>query len=322
MKNILITGITGQDGIFLTDYILSREENVNIVGISRATSNKQFFKNLSFINNLSVDNVNLINIDLNNFSDVSNFINDFKPSVVYNLSGPSSPSESIRNKEKYIMIETIFNNLTKALINSKNLCNFFQASSSEMFEENVEGDLDEQSSFSPNSPYAVFKYNNHLKIKELKKKYDWNIYSGIMFNHESEFRSNEYLIMSLINSAIQISKSEKNYFNVGSLEYIRDWSFAGDVAEAIYSITNFGQSSNYVIGSGEGSSIKKMIEIIFSKFGLNYENFIQIDSNLLRPGDPIRIVSNPILLKKELSWKPQLSFEELIDRCVTYKVKS
>ena len=322
MKNILITGITGQDGIFLTDNILSREENVNIVGISRATSNKQFFKNLSFINNLSVDNVNLINIDLNNFSDVSNFINDFKPSVVYNLSGPSSPSESIRNKEKYIMIETIFNNLTKALINSKNLCNFFQASSSEMFEENVEGELDEQSSFSPNSPYAVFKYNNHLKIKELKKKYDWNIYSGIMFNHESEFRSNEYLIMSLINSAIQISKSEKNYFNVGSLEYIRDWSFAGDVAEAIYSITNFGQSSNYVIGSGEGSSIKKMIEIIFSKFGLNYENFIQIDSNLLRPGDPIRIVSNPILLKKELSWKPQLSFEELIDRCVTYKVKS
>ena len=322
MKNILITGITGQDGIFLTDNILSREENVNIVGISRANSNKQFFKNLSFINNLSVDNVNLINIDLNNFSDVSNFINDFKPSVVYNLSGPSSPSESIRNKEKYIMIETIFNNLTKALINSKNLCNFFQASSSEMFEENVEGDLDEQSSFSPNSPYAVFKYNNHLKIKELKKKYDWNIYSGIMFNHESEFRSNEYLIMSLINSAIKISKSEKNYFNVGSLEYIRDWSFAGDVAEAIYSITNFGQSSNYVIGSGEGSSIKKMIEIIFSKFGLNYENFIQIDSNLLRPGDPIRIVSNPILLKKELSWKPQLSFEELIDRCVTYKVKS
>jgi len=322
MKNILITGITGQDGIFLTDNILSREENVNIVGISRANSNKQFFKNLSFINNLSVDNVNLINIDLNNFSDVSNFINDFKPSVVYNLSGPSSPSESIRNKEKYIMIETIFNNLTKALINSKNLCNFFQASSSEMFEENVEGELDEQSSFSPNSPYAVFKYNNHLKIKELKKKYDWNIYSGIMFNHESEFRSNEYLIMSLINSAIQISKSEKNYFNVGSLEYIRDWSFAGDVAEAIYSITNFGQSSNYVIGSGEGSSIKKMIEIIFSKFGLNYENFIQIDSNLLRPGDPIRIVSNPVLLKKELSWKPQLSFEELIDRCVTYKVKS
>ena len=322
MKNILITGITGQDGIFLTDTILSKEKNINIVGVSRSISNKQLFKNLSSINNLQFNNVNLINIDLNNFSDVSNFINDFKPSVVYNLSGPSSPSESLKNKEKYIMIETIFNNITKALINSKNLCNFFQASSSEMFEENTEGELDEQSSFSPNSPYAVFKYNNHLKTKELKKKYDWNIYSGIMFNHESEFRRNEYLVMSLINSAINISKGEKKYFNVGSLEYIRDWSFAGDVAEAIYKITNFGQSSNYVIGSGEGNSIKKMVEIIFTKFGLNYENFIQIDSGLLRPGDPIRIVSNPLLLNKELSWKPQLSFEELIERCISYKVKS
>ena len=155
MKNILITGITGQDGIFLTETILSKEKNINIVGISRSISNKQFFKNLSSINNLPVDNVNLINIDLNSFSDVSNFINAFKPSVVYNLSGPSSPSESLRNKEKYLMIETIFNNLTKALVNSRNLCNFFQASSSEMFEKNIEGELDEQSSFSPNSPSSL-----------------------------------------------------------------------------------------------------------------------------------------------------------------------
>ncbi len=322
MKNILITGITGQDGIFLTDTILSKEENVNIVGVSRATSSSQFFRKLSFINDLPVDNVNLINIDLNNFEETSNFISDFKPNAVYNLSGPSSPSESIKNKEKYILIESIFNNLTKALIDSKNLCNFFQASSSEMFEENIKGELNEQSSFSPNSPYAFYKYKNHLQIKELKKKYGWNIYSGVMFNHESEFRGDEYLIMSLINSAIQIYKGEKNYFNVGSLEYIRDWSFAGDVAEAIFRITNFGKSSNYVIGSGKGNSIRKMIEIIFTKFGLNYEDFIQIDSGLLRPGDPIRIVSNPGRLKKELSWKPQLSFEELIGRCISYKVKS
>ena len=94
-----------------------------------------------------------------------------------------------------------------------------------MFEENIEGELNEQSNFSPNSPYAFYKYKNHLQIKELKKKYGWNIYSGIMFNHESEFRGDEYLIMSLINSAIQIYKGEKNYFNVGSLEYIKRLEF-------------------------------------------------------------------------------------------------
>ena len=143
-----------------------------------------------------------------------------------------------------------------------------------------------------------------------------------MFNHESEFRDSKYLIMSLINSAIQISNGQKNSFKVGSLDYIRDWSFAGDVAEAIYKITNFGKESNYVIGSGNGHTIAKMIEILFSQLELNYEEYIKIDKSLLRKGDPIRIVSNPSRLINELSWEPKLSFEELVERCLSYRLKN
>jgi len=321
MKNILITGITGQDGIFLTDLIIKKETKSNIVGISRSSSNKNFFKKLNYLNNLSKNNISLVNLELNNPSEVSNFIGDFKPDFVYNLTGPSSPSESIKNPETYKSIENIFENLTKALIKSENYCNFFQASSSEMYAENKDS-LDEDSEYLPKSPYAIYKYKNHLKIQNLKKKFDWNIYSGIMFNHESEFRDSKYLIMSLINSAIQISNGQKNSFKVGSLDYIRDWSFAGDVAEAIYKITNFGKESNYVIGSGNGHTIAKMIEILFSQLELNYEEYIQIDKSLIRKGDPIRIVSNPSRLINELSWKPKLSFGELVERCLSYRLKN
>ncbi len=321
MKNILITGITGQDGIFLTDLIIKKETKSNIVGISRSSSNKNFFKKLNYLNNLSKNNISLVNLELNNPSEVANFIGDFKPDFVYNLTGPSSPSESIKNPETYKSIENIFENLTKALIKSENYCNFFQASSSEMYAENKDS-LDEDSEYLPKSPYAIYKYKNHLKIQNLKKKFDWNIYSGIMFNHESEFRDSKYLIMSLINSAIQISNGQKNSFKVGSLDYIRDWSFAGDVAEAIYKITNFGNESNYVIGSGNGHTIAKMIEILFSQLELNYEEYIKIDKSLIRKGDPIRIVSNPSRLINELSWKPKLSFEELVERCLSYRLKN
>ena len=321
MKNILITGITGQDGIFLTDLIIKKETKSNIVVISRSSSNKNFFKKLNYLNNLSKNNISLVNLELNNPSEVANFIGDFKPDFIYNLTGPSSPSESIKNPETYKSIENIFENLTKALIKSENYCNFFQASSSEMYAENKDS-LDEDSEYLPKSPYAIYKYKNHLKIQNLKKKFDWNIYSGIMFNHESEFRDSKYLIMSLINSAIQISNGQKNSFKVGSLDYIRDWSFAGDVAEAIYKITNFGKESNYVIGSGNGHTIAKMIEILFSQLELNYEEYIQIDKSLIRKGDPIRIVSNPSRLINELSWKPKLSFEELVERCLSYRLKN
>ena len=158
--------------------------------------------------------------------------------IYIQFNGPSSPSESIKNPETYKSIENIFENLTKALIKSENYCNFFQASSSEMYAENKDS-LDEDSEYLPKSPYAIYKYKNHLKIQNLKRSSIGIYIQGIMFNHESEFRDSKYLIMSLINSAIQISNGQKNSFKVGSLDYIRDWSFAGDVAEAIYKDNKF-----------------------------------------------------------------------------------
>ena len=130
-----------------------------------------------------------------------------------------------------------------------------------------------------------------------------NISSGIMFNHESEFRDNEYLIMKIINFAINTSKGENSKLYLGSTEILRDWSYAGDFAEAIYSINNKNKSQDYVVGSGTGYTIRNILEIVFGYFDLDWEDYILIDPTLLRKGDPISIISDPRKLIKNIIGK-------------------
>ena len=141
-----------------------------------------------------------------------------------------------------------------------------------------------------------------------------------MFNHESQFREDGYLFMKIINGAIDIKNKKLKKLTVGSLDYVRDWSFAGDISKAIYAITNKGSSNTYVIGSGKGNSIKTVIEIIFDYFNLNLDKYIDIDENLIRKGDPVSIVSNPKKLNNELGWNNTISFEDLIKICIESKI--
>ena len=169
-----------------------------------------------------------------NKKEVLEFIQFVNPDYVYNLTGPSSVYESIKTPDESIKkITTIFNNLTESLIKSKNFCNFFQSSSSEMFGNTNESILNENSNFKPNSPYATAKLINHESVINLNKTYDWPIVSGIMFNHESEFRTDNYLFPKIINSAIKIYFKKDDVLEIGSLDYKRDWSYAKDIVEIV-----------------------------------------------------------------------------------------
>ena len=321
MKNILITGINGQDGIFLTSEILKNNPNHNIYGISRQKNKKNFFHKLDTISNANHEKIKLLNIDLNNLHETNKLIEDIRPDFIYNLSGPSSVYDSFINPdETKAQINNIFKNLTTPLIKLGLFSNFYQASSSEMFGLHTEKKLNEESTFNPNSPYAEAKLENHKKVVVLSQKYDWNIYSGIMFNHESQFREDRYLFMKIINGAIDIKSKKLNKLTVGSLDYVRDWSYAGDISKAIYAITNKGISNTYVIGSGKGNSIKTVIEIIFDNFDLNFDKYIDVDETLIRKGDPISIISNPEKINNELSWSNNISFEDLIQICIESKI--
>ena len=321
MKNILITGITGQDGVFLTSEIIKNNSNLNIYGVSRGKNNSLFFDKLNTLIKASTDSIKLLNVDLNNYEETKKLIQDTKPDFVYNLTGPSSVYDSLKNPSvTKSLIVNIFDNLTKAIIEESLFPNFYQASSSEMFGIDNGKKLDEESKFNPNSPYAEAKLDNHFKVLKLAEKYEWNIFSGIMFNHESQFREDNYLFMKIINGAINIKNKKIDKLTLGSLDYVRDWSYAGDTSKAIYKITNEGKSNTYVIGSGKGHQIKNIVEIVFDRFNLDVTKYIDIDESLIRKGDPKSIVSNPLKIQEELNWSSEVSFENLVNICIDSRI--
>tara|TARA_B100000963_G_scaffold357011_1_gene378288 strand:- start:555 stop:1523 length:969 start_codon:yes stop_codon:yes gene_type:complete len=322
MQKILITGMTGQDGLFLTANIL-KNKDISVFGTSRSSLTKNFYKQLSSITNESFDRVKLIEIDLLDAHKVNSLISDIKPNKIFNLAGPSSVYKSINdNRISYKQIVKIFNNITESVISNSLNSTIFQASSSEMFKATNDGVFNENSELEALTPYAEAKIENHLKVIELSKLYDFNIYSGIMFNHESEFRLPEYLIMNIINKAEDILQKKETKFSVGSLDLVRDWSFAGDVADAMVKITENGKQNSYVIGSGSGTNIENVIKIIFQYFNLDYKNYVEIKKNLNRKNNPKIIISDPTLIKSELGWCAKMKLEDLINRCIEKKFRN
>ncbi|MDC2966910.1 GDP-mannose 4,6-dehydratase [Acidimicrobiaceae bacterium] len=321
MENILITGITGQDGIFLTKNLLEQNQDCVIHGTSRNKDISSFQKNLSSLGVTNFDNIKIYNLNLEEKQKVENLITSVSPDIVFNLAGPSSVYESFSNPKKTIdLITNIFNNLTGALISQNIFCNFFQASSSEMFNSKVNEIINEDSPIKSNSPYAEAKIINHNKAKNLIKTYDWNITSGIMFNHESEFRDAGYLTSKIIKNVYEIYNKREQKIVVGSLDYVRDWSFAGDIMNGALLLSLNDARGSYIMGSGIGTSIKELIQIVFNYFDLNWEKYTDVDESLLRKGDPKIKISDPTKISNEFGWKTELSFEDLIIRCIEKKI--
>ena len=318
-KTILITGITGQDGIFLTTELLKRYKKIEIYGTTRKSNNTDYFKKLKYLSpDLDLENINLINIDLNNFKSIKRIVAETRPNSIYNLSGPSSVYKSINQNKIPLYINNIFNNLTRACIDTGHFPNFYQASSSEMYGTNGEHILDEKSEFLPNSPYAKSKLINHNLVEKLRLEHDWNIVSGIMFNHESEFRQDDYLFMKIINYILNIQKAEEQLV-LGSVKLSRDWSYAEDIVEGIVDMTESKLSKDYVLGSGVPTTIKDLLTISFGFFNLNWENYVEIDKNILRKNDPEIRISNPKLIHKDIGWKTKTSIEKIINKIINYK---
>ncbi len=313
-ESILITGISGQDGVFLTDHLLSlNSSNLKVFGISRQNP-KVVLEKLNSLNNVE-QNIEILNTNLTNPEETLNLIKRLKPSQIYNLSGPSSVYDSLNNATYFRnTINSTFDNLTNSCIKEKLFPAFFQACSSEMFSSDNTMPLSEKSIFNPRSPYAKVKFEVFNKVNILREQFDWNIKSGIMFNHESEFRNEKYLFMKIFSSAKKIKNNEIRDFELGSVAFRRDWSFAGDVAKAMFLINQSNENSNFIIGSGVSTSIGEIVKKIFLLYDLNAENHIVINPTLLRKGDPVEIVADPSLLMSKLNWSPEYSIDDLLER--------
>ncbi len=317
--NTVITGASGQDGIFLTDKIL-RDTKSNIYLCTRSKKDFNFNKLYSINKNVDLSRIKVIELDYLNFESVSNFINDINPHFFFNLMGPSSVKSFIENPSEMIEITNIgFENIINSLIKGRNFCNFFQASSSEMYGYESESSFNESSKFAPNTAYAKAKHGIHLRTLQIQEKFNWNIISGIMFNHESEFRNSNFLIMKLVEKAINIENGSKEMIEIPSLKITRDWTYAKEMCDAMYNLVYNNFSGSYVIGSGKSTTLEEIVQYIFELLNLEYQDYIVVNKSSLRKGEPMVVTSNPEKIYKEIGWKASLNIFDIVNKMYEYK---
>ena len=319
-KKVLVTGVTGQDGIFLLSELYNANNSTQFIGITRNNINKEFFYKLNYLNkSFDYSNLKLIELNFLNPNEVSKIVMDFQPNYIYNFSGPSNVNLSITDPITYYKnLIVSFVNIIESVKKSKLNINIFQASSSEMFAESKHP-LNENSLLSPRNPYSLSKFTIHEICKNLYESGDINCKSGILFNHESEFRSDNFLIMKIINAAIKIKSKNLKKLVIGSLDISRDWTYALDTVNASILINENGKNPTYVVGSGKSVNVKEILDFSFSFFDLNWEKFIEIDSTLLRRGDALKITADPQLIKNSLGWTVNYSIEDMIEKTINFK---
>jgi len=308
LKTALITGITGQDGAYLTGLLL--QKGYKVVGLKRRTSIictdriDSYFVHPRF----SVEY-----FDLNDTSCMLSKIVKHKPDEVYNLAAQSHVKVSFEIPEHTVdgiaMGTMRFLNVIKEVSPKTR---FYQASSSEMFGDNTNYPFNEESVFQPASPYACAKVFAHNLIRNYRQAYGLYACGGILFNHESPLRGETFVTRKITMAAAKIKLGLQDTLSLGNLDAKRDWGFAGDYVEAMWLMMQQDNPDDYVISTGETHSVREFLEVVFKHAGIrNYEQHIKIDPKYYRPHEVPLLLGDSSKAKKELGWKPKTSFEEL-----------
>lgn len=315
-KTALITGITGQDGSYLADLLLTKDYNV--VGMVRRASTENF-ERIEHIH----DQITLRQADLLDQLSLINIIEDAQPDEIYNLAAqsfvPTSWQQPVLTAEFTAlgvtrMLEAI------RLVNRK--IKFYQASSSEMFGKVVEIPQSEKTPFYPRSPYGVAKAYGHYITVNYRESYDIFTCSGILFNHESPRRGKEFVTRKVSNHAAQIKLGLRDTLQLGNLDSCRDWGFAGDYVEAMWRMMQRDQGEDFVIGTGETHTVRELVQIAFEHAGLDWEKYVKISPDLVRPAEVDYLVADPSKANSVLEWKPKVEFPGLVRMMVDADLKA
>lgn len=315
MPVALITGITGQDGSYLAEFLLTK--GYDVIGMVRRSSTVTFQR----INQIQ-DDITIIQGDLHDQSSLVDLIERYHPDEVYNLAAqsfvPTSWNQPVLTGEVTAlgvtrMLEAI------RLVNPKT--RFYQASSSEMFGKVREVPQNENTPFYPRSPYGVAKVYAHWITVNYRESYDIFAVSGILFNHESPRRGLEFVTRKITYGVARIKLGLTQELRLGNLESRRDWGFAGDYVEAMWMMLQRGEAEDFVIGTGDTHSVRKLCELAFSHVGLDYEEFVIQDPRFYRPAEVDILVADPQRAVEQLGWRPNIQFEELIQLMVDADLK-
>jgi GDPmannose 4,6-dehydratase len=319
MKKVLITGITGQDGAYLSRFLLTK--GYNIIGLLRKDRESDL-KNLEF---LEVTNkVELIKTNLLDLSDIIKILKNNPIDEIYNLAAQSSVASSFKYPIETIEFNIISNiKLLEAvrMINPK--IKFYQASSSEMFG-NIEKQklpIDKNVPFNPVSPYGISKASSHWLTINYRRVYNLFAVCGIFFNHESVLRNKNSVTKKIINTAVKINMGIAKELKLGNLKIFRDWGYAPKYVEAMWLMLQQNIPQDYIISSGEAHSLEEFVKIVFEKLNLDVEKYLKIDKNLCRPIDIQINYGDNSEAKNKLKWNYNMNFEQLINKLVEDEIQ-
>jgi len=315
-RSALITGITGQDGSYLAEHLLSK--GYDVYGLVRRTSTVTHSR-ISHI----LDDVHLLHGDLLDQLSIIEALKESKPDEVYNLAAqsfvPASWSQPVLTGEYTAL------GVTKVLeairLVNKNI-RFYQASSSEMFGKVRETPQKETTPFYPRSPYGVAKVYGHFITVNYRESYDIFACSGILFNHESPRRGIEFVTKKVTSAVARIKLGLQKDLQLGNLDAKRDWGFAGDYVKAMHLMLQQEKPDDYVIATGKAHSVRDLVQASFKHAGIkDWQSYVRTDPKMMRPAEVDHLIGDASKAKKQLGWKPEVSFEEMVGMMVDYDLE-
>ena len=317
-KRVLITGITGQDGSYLAEFLLGK--GYTVYGMVRRASTENFERIRSIKSRIS-----LVQGDLLDQLSLIRILEEVQPDEVYNLAAqsfvPTSWQQPVLTGEFTALGVT---RLLEAVRLVDKTIKFYQASSSEMFGKVKETPQNESTPFYPRSPYAISKVYGHWITVNYRESYDLFAVSGICFNHESPRRGKEFVTRKVTDGVARIKKGLQEKLLLGNLDVSRDWGFAGDYVEAMWLMLQREKPDDFVIATGKCWTVRELVELAFVHAGLDWRDHVVVDQKLLRPADIDQLVGDASKARKTLGWRPKVSFPELIKMMMdadTKKVK-
>jgi len=311
----LITGITGQDGSYLAEFLLKQGYEVH--GVVRRSSNENF-ERIAHIR----EKVTLVHADLLDQVSLSQALLRVQPAEVYNLAAqsfvPTSWEQPVLTAE-FTAIGVC--RLLEAIRSSCPKAKFYQASSSEMFGKVQEVPQSEKTAFYPRSPYGVAKAFGHHLTVNYRESYGMFACSGILFNHESPRRGLEFVTRKITDGVARIKLGLAKELQLGNLDAKRDWGFAGDYVRAMWMMMQQKDARDYVVATGVAHTVRDFARLAFASVGLNYEDHVRLNPAFLRPAEVDHLLGDPTRAKQELHWKEEVSFEQMIEMMVQSDLK-
>ncbi len=314
-KKALITGITGQDGSYLAEFLLGK--GYQVFGMVRRTSTVRYER----IQHIQPD-IQLVQGDMGDLSSLITALSQVEPDEVYNLAAqsfvPTSWNQPVFTGDITGLGVT---RLLDALRTVNPAIRFYQASSSEMFGKVREVPQRESTAFYPRSPYGVAKVYGHWITVNYRESYDLFTCSGILFNHESPRRGLEFVTRKVTYHVAKIKLELANEIRIGNLDSQRDWGFAGDYVRAMWLMLQQDAPDDFVVATGKTHSVQRLLEVAFAHVGLNWRDYAVQDPRFMRPAEVDLLIGDPAKAREKLGWQPEVSFEELIGMMVEADLK-